>query len=162
MKKAIISCLFLCCSFLFAHAEKLILKTGTLVDLESAQTVYARDAQEGDLVNFRVIADVKVDGKIVVPIGTMAEARVTNARKSTIAGTKGRLSMNITNLIMADGTKIPLSGNCRVSGKNLTPLAVVTALFVWPCIFIPGTKAVLPEGYRATATIFNNTEVEIK
>lgn len=162
MRKTIISCLLLCCSLFTAQAEKVTLKTGTLVEMEAAQTVYARDSQEGDLVKFRVITDVKVDDKIVVPIGTMVEARITEAKKSTIAGTKGRLSINITNLVMADGVKIPLSGNCHVCGKNRTPLAVITGLLVWPCIFIPGTKAVLTEGYHATATVFSNTEVEIK
>lgn len=53
-------------------------------------------------------------------------------------------------------------GNVRVSGKNRTPLAVITALFVWPCIFIPGTKAVLTEGYNATATVIANTEVPVE
>jgi len=162
MKKLFISCLLLCSTACFAQTEKVTLKTGTMVEMEAAQTVYAKNVQEGDLVKFRVISDVKVDGKTAVPTGTMVEARVTEAKKSSLAGTKGRLSMDITNLVMADGTKIPLSGNCHVYGKNRTPLAVITACFVWPCIFIPGTKAVLTEGYHATATVFSNTEVAVE
>lgn len=162
MRKLFISCLLLCSTACFAQTEKVTLKTGTIVEMEAAQTVYARNVQEGDLVHFRVASDVKVGGKTAVPTGTMVEARVTEAKKSTIAGTKGRLSMNITNLVMGDGTKIPLSGSCHVYGKNRTPLAVVTGCLVWPCIFIPGTKAVLTEGYHTAATVFNNTEVVVE
>jgi len=153
--------MLLCSTFCFAQAEKVTLKTGTTVEMEAAQTVEAKNVQIGDIVKFRVISDVKVDGKTAVPVGTMVEARVIEAKKSSLAGTKGRLSINITNLVMADGTKIPLTGSCYVVGKNRTPLAVITGLFVWPCIFIPGTKAVQVEGYYATATVLSNTEVEV-
>lgn len=162
MKKLFFSFLLFCSTFCYAQAEKVTLKTGTMVEMEAAQTVYAKNVQEGDLVKFRTISDVKVDGKSVVPIGTMVEARVTEAKKSSIAGTKGRLAMNITNLVMEDGTKIPLNGTCHIYGKNRTPLAVITGIFVWPCIFIPGTKAVMPEGYHASATIFSNTDIVVK
>lgn len=137
------------------------LKSGTPIELQSTKTIYAREVEEGDLVKFRVVNDVKIDGKVAVPSGTIVDGRVTEAKKSTIAGTKGRLGIDFRYLIMADGTQIPLAGNVRVAGKNRTPLAVVTALFVWPCIFIPGTKAVLTDTHYATATILSNTDVKV-
>ena len=50
----------------------------------------------------------------------------------------------------------------RVYGKNRTPLAVVTGIFIWPCLFIPGTKAVMPAGYEVQATVAANTVVTLK
>lgn len=116
----------------------------------------------GDDVKFTVLSDVKRGGVVLIPAGTIANGVVSEAKKSSLAGTKGRLSVDFRSLTLADGTNVPLSGNVRVSGKNRTPLAVITALFVWPCIFIPGTKAVLPEGYNATATVIANTEVPVE
>ena len=50
----------------------------------------------------------------------------------------------------------------NISGNNRTPLAVVTALFVWPCIFIPGTKAVMPEGYEVMGMVASNVDVTVE
>lgn len=52
-----------------------------------------------------------------------------------------------------------LTGTARAVGKNRTPLAVTLCVFVWPCIFIPGTKAMLVEGQDFTATVAANTEL---
>jgi hypothetical protein len=65
-------------------------------------------------------------------------------------------------LVLPSGEQIYFSNTAaRLYGKNRTPLAVVTALFVWPCIFIPGTKAVMPEGYEIQAVVAANTEIKI-
>ena len=96
----------------------------------------------GDDVKFTVLSDVKRGGVVLIPAGTIANGVVSEAKKSSLAGTKGRLSVDFRSLTLADGTNVPL--------------------FVWPCIFIPGTKAVLPEGYNATATVIANTEVPVE
>ena len=146
---------------LSAQAEKAVVKAGTVVELQSVKTVYARDVEIGDVVKFKVVADVKSGDDVLIPVGTIADGVVAEAAKSSLAGTKGRLSINLKSLTLADGTKIALDGSVRVVGKNRTPLAVITACFVLPCIFIPGTKAVLTEGYNATATVVANTEIMI-
>lgn len=144
-----------------AQSHTAVIKTGTVVDLQSVQTVYARDVEVGDNVKFRVVNDVKAGSEVLIPAGTLADGIVTEAKKSSLAGTKGRLSVDIKNLTLADGVKVPLTGTVRVTGKNRTPLAVITCIFVWPCIFIPGTKAVLTEGHNATATVLANTEITV-
>lgn len=138
------------------------IKSGTVIELRSVKTIYAKDVEVGDDVKFTVTSDVKKGGVVLVPAGTIANGVVSEAKKSSLAGTKGRLSIDFRSLTLADGTNVPLSGNVRVCGKNRTPLAVITALFVWPCIFIPGTKAVLTEGHNATATVIANTEVPVE
>ena len=146
---------------MFAQAEKTVVKAGTVVELQAVKTVYARDVEVGDNVKFKVVADVKSGDGVLIPVGTMADGIVTEAKKSSLAGTKGRLSIDLKSLTLADGTKIALDGTVRVVGKNRTPLAVITGIFIWPCIFIPGTKAVCTEGHNATATVVANTEVVI-
>lgn len=130
MRKIFVSCLLLCSTFSFAQKETVTIKTGTTIEVEAAQTVQAKNVEVGDMVRFRVTSPVMVNGKTAIPAGSMVEARVTEAKKSSLAGTKGRLEMNFSNLVLRDGTKAPLSGSCRVYGKNRTPLSVITALFV--------------------------------
>lgn len=147
----------------FAVAQKSVtVKSGTIVPLQAVKQVKAADVNEGETVDFRVITDIVVDNSIAIPKGTIAKGVVGEARKSSLAGTKGRLVINISNLVLPSGEHIYFSNTAaRIYGKNRTPLAVVTALFVWPCIFIPGTKAVMPEGYEIQAVVAANTEVKI-
>lgn len=166
MKKHFFSFGMLLCMFFaplpcMSQSEKTVIKTGTQIELQSVNTVYARDLSVGDNVKFKVVGDVLGSGKVLVHSGLIADGVVTEAKKSSLAGTKGKLGIDIKSLTLDDGTKIPLSGSVRISGKNRTPLAVITGIFVWPCIFIPGTAAVMAEGYNATATVLANTEVTV-
>ena len=144
-----------------AQTGKAVVKAGTVVELQAVKTVYAKDVEIGDKVKFNVVADVKSDGKVLIPTGTVADGIVAEAKKSSLAGTKGRLSIDLKSLTLADGTKVALDGTVRVVGKNRTPLAVITGLFIWPCIFIPGTKAVLTEGHPVQAMVVANTEITV-
>ncbi len=98
----------------------------------------------------------------VIQRGTVVQGKVAEAKKSSIAGTKGRLKIYINNMFLPSGDPLYFV-NTQVSiyGKNRTPLSIITALFVWPCIFIPGSKAVMPEGYEVQAMVASNTEVNV-
>lgn len=141
-------------------SKETVIKAGTIVLLQSVNQVKAADVEEGQMVDFRVVRDVIVDDICVISSGTLVKGKVTEAKKSSLAGTKGRLGINISYLNLPSGTPIYFSNtDVRIYGKNRTPLAVVTGIFVWPCIFIPGTKAVMPAGYEVQATIAANTTI---
>ncbi|MDE5985912.1 MAG: hypothetical protein K2H16_01325 [Prevotella sp.] len=104
-----------------------------------------------------------VEDVCVIPTGTLMKGKVTEAKKISLAGTKGRLGINISYMNLSTETPVYFSNtDVRINGKNRTPLAVVTGLFIWPCIFIPGTKAVMPAGYEVQAMIAANTPVAVK
>ena len=149
---------------LTSFAQKQVtIKAGTIIPLQSVNQVKAAGVEEGQMVDFQVVQDVKVDDVCVIPRGTLVKGKVSEARKSSLAGTKGRLVININSLNLPNGEPIFFSNtDVRIYGKNRTPLAVVTGLFVWPCIFIPGTKAVMPAGYEVQATVALNTTVTVK
>ncbi|WP_337558611.1 hypothetical protein, partial [Prevotella sp.] len=80
-----------------------------------------------------------------------------------LAGTKGRLVINISSMNLPSGEPVFFTNtDVRINGKNRTPLAVVTGILLWPCIFIPGSKAVMPAGYDVQATVASNTTVSAK
>lgn len=144
-------------------SKSVVLKAGTIVPLQSVNQVKAADVEEGQMVDFRVVQDVNVDGVCVIPSGTLVKGKVMEAKKSSLAGTKGRLSININYLNLPSGDPIYFSNtDVRINGKNRTPLAVVTGILIWPCIFIPGTKAVMPAGYEVQATVAANTTISGK
>ena len=147
-----------------AFAQKRVtIKAGTIVPLQAVNQVKAADVTEGQTVDFQVVQDVNIDGVCAIPRGTLVKGKVAEARKSTVAGTKGRLIININSMNLPDGEPVFFSNtDVRVYGKNKTPLAIVTACFVWPCIFIPGTKAVMPAGYEVQATVAANTTVTVR
>lgn len=152
--------LFLAVATFSAYAQSVTLKAGTIIPLRSIATVHAKDCEVGQQVKFRVTEDVKVNNTVAIPAGSIALGKVTLAQKSSLAGTKGRLNIAMDYLLLDNGEKIYLSGDVFVSGKNRTPLAVITGLFIWPCIFIPGTGAVMPEGYECTANTSATIDVK--
>ena len=149
----------LCTQFTFAQQEK-VSKAGTIVPLQSVNQVKAADVDEGQTVDFRVTQDIMVDGKCVIPRGYLVKGKVTEACKSSLAGTKG---INISSMNLPSGEPVFFTNtDVRINGKNRTPLAVVTGILLWPCIFIPGSKAVMPAGYDVQATVASNTTVSAK
>lgn len=163
MRQFILLAIFTILSSASFAQNKVTVKAGTIIPLQSTKQVKAADVNEGEMVDFKVMSDVIVDNVVAVPYGTIVKGVVNEARKSTVLGTKGRLVININNLILPSGEHIFFSNTAvRVYGQNRTPLAVVTGLFVWPCLLIPGTKAVMPEGYEVHAYVAANAEVTVK
>lgn len=159
MKKII----FLCASlFALAHgyAQTTVLKAGTIVPMQAVNNVKAADVTVGQTVDFIVNHAVKANGQEVIPAGTLVKGKVTEAAKSSLAGTKGRLSINISNLALPSGDMVFFTNSdVRITGKNRTPLSVVLACLVWPCIFIPGSRAEMPAGYEVQAMVASNVEI---
>lgn len=142
--------------------KKVMIKAGTIIPLQSVNSVKAADVEEGQVVDFRVVQDVNIDGICAIQRGTLVKGKVIEARKSSLAGTKGRLAISITNMNLPNGEPLFFTNtDIRINGKNRTPLAVVLGVLVWPCIFIPGSKAVMPAGYEVQATVASNTMVVV-
>lgn len=146
----------------FAQKEVAV-KAGTLVPFQSVNTVKAADVEEGQKLNFRVSRDVMVDGVVAIPYGTMVSAKVLNAKKSSWWGTRGRLAASITEIVMPNGTVIPIqNGNFEVKGKNRTTLSVLLFCFVTiPACFVTGSRAEMPTGYEVVANVAANVSLNV-
>ena len=143
--------------------KQVTVKAGTIVPLASINEVKARNVSEGETVDFRVARDISVDGVCAIPQGTLVKGRVSESRKSTVGGTKGKLIINISSLTLDNGDPIYFSNSdVRIYGHNRTPVAVVVGLFTLFGFLIPGSKAVMPAGYETQATVSANTVVTVK
>ena len=164
MRKVLLS-LVLCCMSAMSFAQKEVtIKAGTLIPFQAVNTVKAADVDEGQKLNFRVARDIVVDGVTAIPYGSLANATITKAKKSSWWGTRGRLAASITEIVMPDGTVIPIqNGNFEIKGKNRTALSVVLFLFVTiPGCAICGSKAEMPAGYEIVANVAANTKLKVE
>lgn len=142
--------------------QQVTIKAGTIVPMQSVNTIKAADVNEGDLIDFQVMQDINVDGITAIPRGTLVKGKVSEAKKSSIAGTKGRLTIIIDRLNLSSGEPVFFTNTyVRIFGKNKTPLAVITGCLIWPCFFIPGTRAEMPAGYEVHATVASNVTITV-
>lgn len=141
--------------------ETIILRAQTSIPMKATYKVHAKDVLVGDRIPFKVSADIYQDGKLVIPAGTKAYARVTKARKSIPIGIQGRLEFVMDYLKLHNGQRIYLEGrDIKIKGKNRTRMAFGVALVTLGFgYFIPGTKAVLPQGYEVVAHALSNQEI---
>lgn len=158
MKPLIITLLLLFA--MHTSAQKPILKAGSIISVENQEKVRAKKVNAGDLLPFIVTEDVKVGDSIVVSKGLKAWARVTEAKKSGIAGTKGKLKIEWVYCESNSGTKIPLEGEIDFARKNNTGSAVALgAVVAAPLIFLTGQHAEIPAGYKNVTTVKYDTEL---
>lgn len=145
----------------FAQTEVTV-KAGTLVPLQVVNYTKAVDVSVGQKVLFRVSRDINIDGVTAIPYGTTVNGTVYEAKRSSWWGTKGRLGIRVTEMYAPNGEMIPLqNGDLYVTGKNRTPTAVIASLFLWPCMFICGSKAEVMPGYEIQANVAANTVIKV-
>lgn len=96
----------------------------------------------------------------IISKGAKAYAKVLVAKKSGIAGTKGKLKVEWLYCVANNNTKVPLEGEIDFSRKNHTSGAVVAGTIVAaPLIFLTGQHAAIPAGYTNVTTVKIDTEL---
>ena len=160
--KRIFSFLTLCIlSINILFAQEVVIKAGTIVPLESVNNVRASKVHLGQIVDFRVMRDIKVDRKVVIPSGAIAKGAVYEAKRSSWCGTKGRLGVKVRSVVLPNGDELFFTASdIYITGKNRTAVAVVPAVLgIIPTLFICGSKAEMKAGYEVDATIASTTKI---
>lgn len=159
MRSIIVFCFLLLISVV-VRGQNLTLKAGSLISVESKEEIRAKNVDAGDLIELTVAEDVKIGDSIVVSTGNKVYARVLLAKKSGIAGTKGKLKIEWVYCLSNSGAKIPLEGEVDFARKNHTAGAVAAAaIAAAPLIFITGQHAKIPEGYKDVVSVKVDTEL---
>src|SRR5271163_2662989 len=84
------------------------LEDATPVKLRITRTISSEDAKVGDTVDFEVLEEIKSHDVVLVQRGGIAWATVTEAQPKRRMGRAGKLNINIDNVKIADGEKVPL------------------------------------------------------
>lgn len=99
---------------------------GTPIEIEVAYTVNSIDLKPGELISFRVLIPIMIDGSAVIEEGALVTARVTEAKRGGHWGKGGRLAWSMLDVIAADNTRIPLAPETTSRGNKLWSLEPTT------------------------------------
>ncbi len=90
------------------------LPAGTPIDVEAAYTVSSLYVKPGELLSFRVLIPVTVNGVVVIDKDALVTARVTLAKRGGHWGKAGRLAWSMQDVIAVDNTRVPLAPETSV------------------------------------------------
>src|SRR5271156_3238785 len=137
------------------------LEDGTPVKLRLNRTISSADAHVNDTVDFDVLEEVKVHDDIVVPRGSMAWGTVIAAEPKRRMARGGKLNVNIDEVRLASGEKVPLRAVQDAKGGGHTGAMVgamvATAIVFFPAaplfLFMKGKDITIPKGTEITAYV---------
>ena len=146
------------------------LEDGTPVKLRLTRNLSSADATTGDRVDFEVLEDIKVKDMIVIPRAGLALATVTEAQHKRRMARGGKLDVNIDDVRLADGEKVPLRAVKEAKGGGhtgaMTAAMVGTAIVFFPAaplfLFMHGKDITIPKGTEVTAYINGDIPLDPK
>ena len=158
--------------------RELKIPAGTPLEIETAYTVNSQYVRPEELISFRVVLPIKVDGVTVVEKYSLVTGRVVQAKRGGHWGKAGKLSWIMQDVVAADLTRVPLQArNDSPSDNRMTgtshggqvaaqiAIAAPLMLFAAPLALTAGFKrgedAILPEGKRFIVFVKTDTLVHV-
>lgn len=146
------------------------LEEGTPVKLRLTRNLSSADDKTGDRVDFEVLEDVKVKDLIIIPRGGIAWATVTEAQPKRRMARGGKLNVNIDDVRLVDGEKVPLRAVKDTKGGGhtgaMTGAIVGTAIVFFPAaplfLFMHGKDVTIPKGTEITAYVNGDISLDPK
>lgn len=126
----------------------------TLVRVRLLTEINSSRNQVGDRIRYRVVDDVMVDGRIVIPAGAEGEGRVTSVQSARRFGQAGRVEIDWGAAPTFDGTMVRFNVSERAAQENqeLAVAASVAGLMVLGPIglvggfLVQGSEHIIPVG----------------
>ena len=162
-----------------SETREVKIPAGTPLEIEVAYTVSSLDVRPEELISFRVIVPVKVDGLTVIEKSSLVTGRIVVAKRGGHWGKAGKLAWTMRDTVAVDLTRVPLQARNdfagtqnRVTGTShggqvATQMVVMGALLgpFAPVALMQGFKrgenAVLPEGKRFIVFVQTDTLVRV-
>jgi hypothetical protein len=137
------------------------LPAGTIVELELTEAVASSRNQRGDKFGLRVVEAISVNGRLVIPAGSLATGQVVHAAASGGGGRPGELLLAARTIDAQDGP-IALRGmKLGGSGKDNTALALGVSMALGPIgFFVHGREIEIPAGTRVHAKLAQDVPFE--
>jgi hypothetical protein len=137
------------------------LEDGTPVKLRTNRTVSSTDAHVNDTLDFEVLEEVKVHDVVVIPRSGIAWGTITEAQPKRRMGREGKLNINIDNVKLSSGEKIPLRAVKEAKGGGhqgaMTGAIVATSIVFFPAaplfLLMHGKDITIPKGTEITAYV---------
>lgn len=148
----------------------LTLNKGRTIRLQLAENLSSQLNKTGEQVNFHVLSDIFVQGKMVIAQGTNTKGRILDAKPAKSWGKSGKLAVGIESTTAVDGSLVVLTSSIS-DNEDWSPMAaggaIVGALAFGPVGLamgggIKGKKVDIPKGTIVTVFVAENTEINIK
>jgi hypothetical protein len=156
--------------------RELKIPAGTPVEIETAYTVNSQYVRPEELISFRVVVPIKVDGVTVVDKYSLVTGRVVQAKRGGHWGKAGKLSWIMQDVVATDLTRVPLQARNDSPAENRmtgtshggevatqiaisAPLLLFAAPLALTAGFKRGENALLPEGKRFIVFVKNDTVI---
>jgi hypothetical protein len=154
----------LCMSFTIRKPLDVVLPAGTPVALETTTLIRSDEAQMGQIVEFKVRSDVKINNKVVIAAGALAKGQIVKAQRAKGIGKEGYVEIQIKSVTAADGQEVILSNsNLYQEGENKQTLSIVLGVLV--CILfltMKGKNAEIAPGYQVMTSVAANTNINVQ
>ena len=98
--------------------ERLVLPASQEIAFAFRSALSSQKSKLGDVVEFVVVRDIKVDGLTVIPAGSIGRGKITATKGRGHMGKPGRLEVEFTEVPSVNGTPIRLTGKSQVSGED--------------------------------------------
>ena len=134
-----------------ATQSGLVLPANTEVILRMSDELTSKGGKfkAGHMFRLTVAYDVRAQGKVVIPSGTLAMGEVTMRTGKGVMGKSGKMEVELRHIDL-NGRIIPLNGKFRQEGEGNTLAAVGAILLSAPLLFVTGKSAVIPRGRELT------------
>lgn len=131
--------------------NKIKVPAGLPIQVRLLDTLKSEDIYSGQDINFMVISDVMVDGKLVVKANTPVNAQVSFAEEKGFFGKPGKIIISDFSTTANDGSYIPLRATISAEGQSKETMALILGLVIcFPFLFWKGKTAVIPAGTTKT------------
>ncbi len=125
-----------------------VLRVGTEVPLKLSETLTTKEkaVRVGQRFRMETAEDIKVNGVVVVPVGSPAMGEITDVRNKGMWGKSGHINARLL-YVQVNGRQIRLSGTFDDKGVTGTAGVVAAIAFIPVAgFFTTGTSANLPIG----------------
>ena len=139
---------------------KNVIKAGTAVRFRLLEEVSSKTARVGDRIRLELVEDIKLDSKVIIPIGTPAYGEVTKVDKKGMFGKSGKLETRLV-AIKFNNQEIRLTGSIDDAGQAGTA-NTVGAMVVVPVagFFVTGKSALLSPGLQINGFLEQDLIIE--
>ena len=167
--KTIIAFVMLCTLYVTTSANgigEVAIPSGTQVHVHSVEPASSKTNELGDRIAFAVSYDVVVNGQVVIRSGETVDGYITSLEKAKGFGKPGSLTLEITSVNAADGSKVRVFAYpIHMEGRDRRGLALglgiglglgTAYLPLLALMAIKGRPAEIETGYDVVATVISD------
>ncbi|HBY56763.1 MAG TPA: hypothetical protein DEG96_02700 [Candidatus Atribacteria bacterium] len=150
--------------------EEVVIPAGTLVPIRFLSNLSSKDNKSGETFNFQIAENIFIDTKLVIPVNSLGEGEIIEAKKATILSQPGKLEIEFKPISTLDGTTLRLILGEEAQEKN-ERIAIAVGVGILGLIvlsnpigliagaLVPGKNVKIEEGTEMFLQVENDTPV---